>query len=525
MAEILLAKLLGPGGFERAVVVKRVLPHLARQREFREMFLDEAKIVARIQHPNVVHVSELGQEGRELFMVMEYLAGESVGGAMRRLTTREEPLDARIAAYVIAEAAAGLHAAHELRDEDGAPLGVVHRDVSPQNIFLGYDGSVKLLDFGIAKFQDRSVETHTGQVKGKFAYMSPEQCRADRLDRRSDVFSLGILLWELLSGARLFQRPNELLVWKAIVEEDIPTPSSRLAPGHPPIPAALEAVAMRALARDRDERYPDAAELRRDLLAALRTMDHDAPGADALAVVMKELFADRIAQKDEMLRRVRSGDVITSVPSAEVDVDVADLLDGTGSATFPTSRDDPSALPSIDTDPSAHALSAPARASHDPSWRLLVFGGLLLLAVIVGALLGVRWDRDGAIATASAPSTGVPAASTPAPSTAETAPVTPAIPSTPATVRLRVETSPPGAAVRVGAELRGVTPLDVDLARGETAVPIAISLEGYQDHVEAIVPDVDQRVRLTLDRERRRGARAATKTPADPAEPGFFRFD
>ncbi len=316
MAEILLAKLLGPGGFQRAVVLKRVLPHLARQTEFREMFLDEARIVARIQHPNVIHVSELGQDGRELFMVMEYLAGESVGGLMRRVTSRGGHLDPVIAAYIIAEAAAGLHAAHELVDEDGAPLNVVHRDVSPQNIFLTYEGNVKLLDFGIAKFMDRSVETHTGQVKGKFAYMSPEQCCAERLDRRSDVFSLGILLWELLSGARLFQRANELLVWKGIVEDDIPTPTECLVEGAAPVPAALEAAAMRALSRNKDERYASANELRKDLVTALRELDPEHRGKDNLAPLMKDLFPDRIAQKEEMLRRVRAGDVITSVPSA-----------------------------------------------------------------------------------------------------------------------------------------------------------------------------------------------------------------
>src|SRR5690606_12713514 len=146
---------------------------------------------AGIRHPNVVHVHELAHDGRELFLVLEYLEGESLGGVLRRLVTRRLELDRVLAAHVIAEAAAGLHAAHELTDEDGMPRALVHRDVSPQNLFVTYDGQVKLLDFGIAKAERRSTRTEAGQVKGKFAYMSPEQCLGKPLDRRTDIFALG----------------------------------------------------------------------------------------------------------------------------------------------------------------------------------------------------------------------------------------------------------------------------------------------------------------------------------------------
>src|SRR4051794_11133466 len=176
MAEVFLGRVRGPSGFERPVVLKRMLPHLIRQESFVNMFLDEARIVARVRHPNVVQVHELTREGGELFMVMEYLEGESLAGLSRRLMARGETLDPEIAAYVVAEACSGLHSAHELRGDDGKSVGVVHRDVSPQNLFVTFAGSVKILDFGIAKAQDRVTRTETGELKGKLDYMSPEQC-------------------------------------------------------------------------------------------------------------------------------------------------------------------------------------------------------------------------------------------------------------------------------------------------------------------------------------------------------------
>src|SRR5262245_48097918 len=222
MAEILLGKLVGPSGFERPVVIKRILPHLAKRSSFVQMFLDEARVVARIRHPNVVHVHELGKDGDELFMVMEYLDGESLQNVQRRTRKNKERLPLALAAHVVAQVAGGLHAAHELADDAGRPLGLVHRDVSPHNVFITYDGNVKVLDFGIAKFAERATDTEAGQLKGKFPYMSPEQCRGLPLDRRSDVFSLGTVLFELVTGRRLFARDTGLLAMQAVVSDRVP---------------------------------------------------------------------------------------------------------------------------------------------------------------------------------------------------------------------------------------------------------------------------------------------------------------
>src|SRR6476469_4390234 len=247
MAELFLAK--EPTG--RPVVIKRILPHLARQTSFVSMFIDEARIGSRAKHPNLVEVHELGQVGTDLFLVMEYLVGENLAGLVRRLTRRQERMAYGLCAYIIAEVCDGLHAAHELTDEAGNPLQLVHRDVSPQNVFVTYGGDVKLLDFGVATAAQRLTQTASGELKGKYAYMSPEQCKGEPLDRRSDIFSLGIVFYELTTLRRLFKRSNELQVMRAITEEPIPRPT-RERPDYPP---CLEQVLMRSLARDREERY------------------------------------------------------------------------------------------------------------------------------------------------------------------------------------------------------------------------------------------------------------------------------
>ncbi|HVY46217.1 MAG TPA: serine/threonine-protein kinase, partial [Minicystis sp.] len=318
MAEIFLGKLVGPNEFERPVVIKRILPHLARNAEFVEMFLNEARIVAGIRHANVVHVHELCRDGDDLFLVMEYVEGESVGGIMRRVWTRDETVGFAVSAYLIAEACAGLHAAHELKYPDGSPQNVVHRDVSPQNLMMTYDGHVKLLDFGIAKTARRMGQTEVGVVKGKSAYMSPEQCRGKPLDRRSDLFCLGTLLYELTTSRRLFHRASELATMTAITKQPAPRPSDVVA-GYPP---ALEAVCLRALAKAPDDRYPTAAAMRRDLLSAIRELTDGEPLEETAAALMRRVFPDRIAEKAEMIRTVAAGAAPSSVVPAETDTTV-----------------------------------------------------------------------------------------------------------------------------------------------------------------------------------------------------------
>jgi serine/threonine protein kinase len=299
MAEVLLARMTGPGGFDKPVVVKRILPHLAERDEHRAMFLDEARIVAGIDHPGVVTVFDFGESEQGLYLVMEYLHGQTLAALRRRCRERKQLLDALIAAYIVAEAADGLHAAHEYADADGVPQNVVHRDVSPQNLFLLYSGAVKVIDFGIAKATGRQTKTATNTMKGKYAYMAPEQCDGSGVDRRTDVFALGIVLFELLTGRRLFRRENELETVRAICLEPIPSPAQVM----PGVPASLDAICARALARSPNDRYPTAAALRHDLQQAIAELGADRQPREELATMLREWFEPEREQGSELLRR------------------------------------------------------------------------------------------------------------------------------------------------------------------------------------------------------------------------------
>jgi len=302
MAEILLARLRGPQRFERPVAIKRILESHAQAPEVPAMFADEARIAARIDHPNVVQIYELIEDDAGLpCIVMEYLQGESLARVMRRMRATARQLDPMIAAYVVAEAAAGLHAAHELRDDEGASMNVVHRDVSPQNLFLTYEGRVKVVDFGIARATQRTTVTQTGMMKGKIRYMSPEQVAGEELDRRSDLFALGTVLHEALTGRQLFKRSGHVSEIRAIAEE--PIRGVRML--RPACPEAIDAVAAKALQRDREERFQTADELREALLLALRDLGGSVVPERALRELMESLFREEAAAKREKLAGLR----------------------------------------------------------------------------------------------------------------------------------------------------------------------------------------------------------------------------
>jgi tRNA A-37 threonylcarbamoyl transferase component Bud32 len=257
MGEIFLARSGGRGGFEKLLVLKRLHQQRVGDREAVKMFMDEARLMATLDHANIVQVHDFGAEGGADFLTMEYVHGEDVGRIMKAATLARRPLSMEMAIGVIAEAAAGLHYAHERTGDDGHPLQIVHRDISPSNILVSYEGAVKVADFGIAKWSRRETETRTGGLKGKIAYMSPEQCRSGKMDRRSDVFSLGIVLFELTTGTRLYQGTSDFGILEQIVNHDVPRPSSRRA-HYPP---ALETIVLKALARDPEQRYQSAREL------------------------------------------------------------------------------------------------------------------------------------------------------------------------------------------------------------------------------------------------------------------------
>ena len=254
MAEVFLSVARGPMGFNKLAVLKRL--RSSDNETHVEMFLDEARLAARLNHPNIVHTYEVG-ETDGYFIAMEYLEGQSLQALLKRLSARQEGLSEPLVAYIAAQVLKGLHHAHESCDFDGTPLGIVHRDVSPQNLYLTYGGEVKVLDFGIAKARMNSTHTETGVLKGKVRYMAPEQLGSGPVDRRADVFAFGVVLWELLARRPLFQG-DAASVMSRVLHEHVPSVRSV----RPDASSALDLIAMKALARNPNERYATADEMR-----------------------------------------------------------------------------------------------------------------------------------------------------------------------------------------------------------------------------------------------------------------------
>jgi eukaryotic-like serine/threonine-protein kinase len=297
MASVHLARMDGPGGFQKWVAIKKIHPHLVEDESFVQMFLDEARVAARISHPNVATVFDLGKHDDTYWIAMEYLHGEPLREVMRRTEELGTAMPPEIACRVIADAAEGLHAAHELLGKNGEKLGLVHRDVTPHNLFVTYDGVTKVVDFGIAKFSSRMSHTRAGTLKGKLAYMSPEQVHGEGIDRRTDIFALGVVLWELTTGQRLFRMESDLDTLAKVQECNVPRPST-LIRGYP---VDLEKIVMKALAKNRGERFRTARELSRALQSLLMRRGLFI-ASDEVAAYTQSIFNDRIQKREAHLR-------------------------------------------------------------------------------------------------------------------------------------------------------------------------------------------------------------------------------
>jgi serine/threonine protein kinase len=287
MADVLLGRADGIEGFERHVVLKRIRPEHARDQRFIRMFVDEARLAANLHHQHIVQVHDVGESSGDYFIAMEYIHGEDVRTILSTASKTRAHVPLGYAIAIASAAAAGLHYAHERRGSDKRPLGIVHRDISPANILVGYDGSVKLVDFGIAKASMRK-ETRSGSLKGKVSYMSPEQCTGDDIDRRSDVYSLGVVLYELATTTRLFKGENDYLVMDQIVNGRVSLPRVR----RPDLPNELSAIIMRAIAPDPERRYFTADELRvaLDQFAGKNGL---LASTSAVAAYMRKQFGER----------------------------------------------------------------------------------------------------------------------------------------------------------------------------------------------------------------------------------------
>lgn len=456
MAELWLARQSGLRGFEKLVVIKRMTRKLANDPEYLEMFFSEAQLAAGLSHPHVVQIFDLGEHDDAPYIVMEYLDGEDLHAVRRAAQRSGKPMPDTFAAKYVAMAAEGLHYAHTRVGHDGKPLHIVHRDVSPQNLFCTMDGGLKVVDFGIAKLA--STATFSGKLKGKLGYMSPEQARGEELDGRSDVFALGVVLFELLTRTRLTPKMNDLQLLDFMAgDEAFDAPTARRAD----LPQDLEAIISRALARNRDERFQSARELQ-DALEAWLISQKSAVTANDLRDWLRDLFAARIVDRRKLIDAALHMETVS--PSAALDLAKLARQETTGSRSTSTR------LPTRN-----RALAVGLGA-----------GALLLLGVLAFAL----WPR-GEPPRPAPPPAPVAAVEPPKPKEAPA-------PAAPANPVLIIDTVPTGAELVIGGVSRGPAPQTIeDLPLGR--VTIEASLEGYADSKrEVTLEHAGERVRIEL---------------------------
>lgn len=322
MADVFAAKAMGIRGFTKTVAIKRIYPHLLERKRFLRMFTDEAKIASRLVHPNIVQIYDLGQEDGVPYIAMELVAGRDLHLVLHRLSQEGGALPVSLACHIVAEVCQGLHFAHEYRDLDGKPQAIVHRDVSPRNVLIGFDGQVKLTDFGIARARDREEHTEHGLIKGKVRYISPEAAQGQVVDRRSDLFSLGVVLAEMLTLEPFFDGPNQIAILLAVREGSID--HDRLLK----LPAELRPVVERAVVADPAQRYSTAIELLENLQ---RAVGDEPAGQVELARFMRELFGPVLEKERDEQRRIER--LLAENPSlmednvdSDLDAELAELF-------------------------------------------------------------------------------------------------------------------------------------------------------------------------------------------------------
>jgi tRNA A-37 threonylcarbamoyl transferase component Bud32 len=457
MAEVWKAKISGPAGFQRTLVVKRILPHLVEDEHFKQMFVAEARLSARLNHANIVQVFELGDVAGELYLAMEYVRGRDLVNVVRAQLLKGAPPPG-LGAFVVREVCRALAYAHALTDDNGTPLRLIHRDVSPSNVMISFDGAVKLLDFGIAKAlaEANDNRTVTGTLKGKFGYMSPEQVEGRDVDHRSDLFAAGIVLHEVLTGKRLFKGASDIQTIAMVREARIEPPSLL----NPTVPPELDAICLKALAKDPADRWASCDEM----AVALDEVVHGLKwGPERLAALQRELFPDE-----------PSHSTVAPVAATEARVD---------------------------------ARVGRALGRQRLKRRLALAGAGVAALGLAGWLIAARASRP----VPAPPPTQVVAAP----------PVAPAPPPLPPTVMVRVVTTPPGADVYFGDEKapRGKTPLQLTLPRSDATTRVTVRLRGYEPQLSDLVPDSDSRLQMTLVKATPRPVLAVKSKKAPPRKP------
>jgi serine/threonine-protein kinase len=395
MATVHYARLVGQVGFTRTVAIKRMLPHCAKDPDFASMFIDEARLVARIRHPNVVPVLDILAEGGELSLVMDYVQGESLWRLLRAARASGERPHVRIVAAIMAGVLEGLHAAHEAVSEQGEPLGIVHRDVSPQNIIVGVDGVPRVLDFGIAKASVRLQTTRDGELKGKLLYMSPEQIRRRAVDRRTDIYAASVVMWEALAGRPLFVADNEAAIICMVVENQIPD----LRQLDPSIPPALGAAVMRGLRADPDQRFATAQQMAGALEDAVGVASprEVARWVETMASEAIRLRAAAVAEVESISSRFDSS--ILALPAAGLASDSARLT--ASRVNVGASGVDASSGVSART--GVEPVAEPTASLPVKAVRTRLVMAALVVAVVVGIAFAILIARPKAGSSADLP--------------------------------------------------------------------------------------------------------------------------
>jgi serine/threonine-protein kinase len=486
MAEIFLAKLLGADGFERNVVIKRMLSNLSSIPDFVEMFRDEARLAARLSHPNIIQIHELGFIEGCYYICMEYLAGEDFSSTLRQAGKKRQYTPIPITLRVLVDAARGLHYAHDFTNEEGQPLHIVHRDISPSNLYVTYQGQVKVLDFGIAKAASRVVQTRTGVVKGKYIYMAPEQAQGKEVDRRADVFSLGVSLYESLTNVRPFARENDLAVLNALLQSDFQPPALL----RRDIPPELNAVVLKALALFPHDRYATAADFADAIEQSVKGKIPVATHKEVAEYLRMQFGEERFAAKT----RIPTLATLTA-QSAQTGSQPPQQVVFASSGTYPTIPPPipPAAAPKTPQQIDSTSVIRPPAGVRDESASPKRGKGLLL-GVVAGAvlLLGgggfTAWrvlsKSPSAVATPSevpveqppvapTPSTETPPTAVAAVTPAETAPST-ATPAPSSTEPAPAETEPADPAVEPPAASKETT------ARPGKPRPVTLGIEDIE---------------------------------------------
>ncbi len=514
MAEIYLARQTGIGGFEKLVVVKRILPHLAKEKTFVEMFLDEAVIAAQLNHPNIVQIYDLGQADENYYIAMEYLEGESLGHLASEGTRLAKPLPPGLAAGIVAQICDGLAYAHTFEDEQGRALGIVHRDISPHNVIVLISGMVKVVDFGIAKAATKAHQTKVGTLKGKLAYMSPEQCMGSKVDARSDIFSLGVVLWELLTRKRLFKRDVEPAMIRAIMDEPIPKVNTI----RDDVPAGLAEIADRALNKKPEDRFQSSAEMAIALRDFLKAEAGEA-GASQIADYMHQVLGDKARTKKHVLDEIRKKGV--DGVSLGVLKPKSGSLPSRSLANMPAPADD---LADAATRIKSDTDDVKPRAWWKTVLPFFILG--IAAAVLVWWLAGPAGDPIKPTAPI-VKDAGTVAVQPPQDTSAALAADAGSVSETREPVLLSVRSTPQGCAIELdGQRLSGSTPLNDHPIEPVTQHSVAVLCKGYPKKTKTISGQPGEKPSLAFSLKPQPKHSGPAKTPVvAKVKPGKLTLD